>query len=144
MICTCMIIAAASFSSCNWDDSPEYDHPTYITYYITAGDNTFTGPEQLLLDFQTWVNANQLIYDVEIKQDNYSERDAEALKKYEGFAAKFREYLTEVEAKLASDKYGANVKVKAQFYITAYRIQGENRTLKTETVDFQYPRPSAE
>jgi hypothetical protein len=139
-----MFIISAAFSSCNLDDSPEYDHPVYVSYTITATDVSFTGPEQLLLDIQAWINANQLIYDVKVNNSvadhsDYTASDTEARNKFETFASKFKAYLAEVEAKLAAGGYGASAQVKAQFSITATRMQGNDRTLQSETVDLLYP-----
>ncbi|MBQ6080683.1 MAG: hypothetical protein IJK93_10470 [Muribaculaceae bacterium] len=149
MTCALMLLFSAAFSSCNLDDSPEYDHPVYVSYTITATDISFTGPEQLLLDIQEWINANQLIYDVKInnstgEQSDYAQSDTEARNKYGTFASKFKAYLAEVEAKLAAGGYGASAQVKAQFSITATRMQGNDRTLQYEAVDLVYPKANAE
>ena len=143
--CACMFIAATSLSSCDWDSSPDYDHPTYVTYSVTATDISFIGPEQLLHDIQTWIEANQSIYDTKIEHptggdSDYVASDAEAVAKYEAFASKFKAYLNELQGKLEADKYGSGTKVKAQFAISATRMQGNDRTIRQETVDFVYPK----
>ena len=142
--CACMFIAAASLSSCDWDTSPDYDHPTYVTYSVTATDVSFTGPEQLLLDIQAWIEANQFIKDIKIEHptggdSDYVSSDAEVIRKYEAFASKFKAYLNDLKGKLEADKYGSGTKVISQFAISATRMQGNDRTLRQETVDFVYP-----
>jgi len=141
----CIILAATSFSSCEWDNSPEPDHPLYVTYTISAGSVSFEGPEELLNEMLAWIKANAIIYDTQVNYTSgtaseFAKTDAEATQKYETqFMPKFRSYLNEVKGKLASGAYGSNVQVKATFYTFASRGQGEQRDLKYEQVEFVFP-----
>ena len=145
MLVACLILAATAFTSCEWDTSPEPEHPLYVTYSITAGNIDFSGPELLLTDMQEWIKANQYIYD---KQVNYSTGEAsefantdnEAIKKYENdFLPKFKAYLEEVKGKLKSGAYGEGVVVNATFYATASRTQGKDGNLRYEQFKLDYP-----
>jgi hypothetical protein len=62
----CIILATTSFTSCDWDNSPEPEHPLFVTYTISAGNVSFSGPEQLLTDIMAWVKANSIIYDTKV------------------------------------------------------------------------------
>lgn len=134
-----------AFTSCEWDTSPEYDHPLYVTYSITAGIVSYDGPEALLLDFQSWVKENQNIYD---KQVNYSKgeasefakADAEAIKKYEEFAPKFQAYLADLKKRLEGGAYSEDITggVTATFFTSAARTQGESGHLKYDQIEFTY------
>lgn len=145
LLITCMMLASGAFTSCEFDTSPEYDHPLYVTYAISAGNLEFVGPEQLLVDMSAWIKSNQIVYD---KQVNYStgdasefaKTDAEAIQQYGTFLPKFKAYLDEVRGKLADGTYGELTEpVKAIFYVSASRTQGKEGHLKYEQITFNYP-----
>ena len=139
------MIMSSMFTSCDWDASPEYDHPLYITYSITAGSLEFNGPDQLLVDIKGWIKANQIVYDKEVnyttgEASEFTKTDAEAISKYETFVPKFRAYLEEVKGKLAIGTYGkVDTPVKALFFVSATRTQGQEGTLKYDQIAFTYP-----
>ena len=140
----CAMLAVTAFTGCEWDDSPEPDHPLYVTYTISASVSDFTGSDALLLDINKWIKANQKIYD---KQVNYStgaasefaQTDADAIKIYESFVPKFKAYLEEVRGQLAKGVYEPDSKTNASFYVYAARTQGEGGNIKTELVTLVYP-----
>lgn len=140
----CLIMAMAPLSSCEFDTSPEPEHPTYVTYTITAGNISFSGPEQLLADIQQWIKSNQIVYDTEVHYSSgaaseFKNSDNEAISKYNGFVSKFTAYLKDVLTKLDSGAYGKNVKVTATFFVSASRLQGQDGKLKYEHLEFVYP-----
>jgi hypothetical protein len=145
MLMVCIILAATAFTSCEWDTSPEPDHPLYVTYTITASNIDFSGPEQLLPDMRAWIKANQIIYDKPVsystgEASEFTKTDAEAIKKYEEeFLPKFKAYLEEVKGKLKSGDYGAGAVVNATFYTAATRTQGKDGNLKYEQFTLAYP-----
>jgi len=151
LLLTCCVLAAISLISCEWDTSPEFDHPLYVTYTVSASESTFEGPDQLLVDILAWIRDNHKVYDVQIdystgKASEFVKTDAEAVKKYEEFAPKFKAYLEqEVTAKLKRGDYKpegsdeANVTVRATFHVYASRTQGEDGNLRYEEVKFSYP-----
>lgn len=145
MLLASLILAATSFSSCEWDNSPEPDHPLYVTYNITAGNIQFTGPELLLPEMLEWIKNNQIVYDKQVsystgEASEFTKTDSEAINRYEKeFLPKFQAYLDEVKSKLASGAYGDGAVVDATFYTTASRTQGQGGTLKYEEFKLLYP-----
>ena len=145
MLLASMFLSLATFTSCEWDDSPEPEHPLYVTYTITAGAIEYTGPELLLPEIQAWIKTNQIVYDKPAsyttgEASEFAKTDAEAIKKYnDEFAPKFKSYLKELNSKLAAGAYGDNVKVNATFYLAASRTQGKDGTLKYEEIQFIFP-----
>ena len=86
----CLFLAVTSFTSCEWDTSPEPEHSLYITYTISAGIASFEGPEQLMLDIQAWIKENQEIYDKKVnystgEASEFTKTDDDVVKKYEEF-----------------------------------------------------------
>ena len=139
-----LISSLLTFNSCEFDNSPEPDYPTYATYSISAGYTQYSGPEQLLTDIMEWVKANEDIYDTSAHYSTgaaseFTRQDAEAIQKYNDFANKFKAYLTEVGNKIAKGDYGPNVQVNGQFYSYVSRAQGEGGTLKTDSMSLIYP-----
>lgn len=141
----CMVLVTTSFTSCEWDTSPEPDHPMYVTYTITAENATFDGPEELLNEINAWIKANSIIYDAQVnyttgEASEFTNSDAEAAKKYENeFVPRFQAYLNEVNSKLASGLYGNGVVVRAVFYTYAKRAQGKQGDLKYDQFELVYP-----
>lgn len=139
------MIMVSMFSSCDWDTSPEYDHPLYVTYTITAEPLEFNGPEQLLVDMKSWIKANHIIYDKEVnystgEASEFAKTDADAIAKYNTFLPQFRAYLEEVKGKLAAGTYGkVETPIRALFYVSAVRTQGQEGTLKYDQIEFTYP-----
>lgn len=146
---TSLILAVATFTSCEWDKSPEYDHPTCVTYAISSGILSFEGPEQLQRDILAWIKENSIDYDKEVsystgEASEFAKTDAEAIKKYnEEYLPKFKSYLDELRRKLGLGTYGElpNGKVRILFYTTASRTQGQGGNLKYEQFEFNYPEP---
>ena len=145
LLMTLMILASGAFTSCEFDTSPEYDHPLYVTYTISAGTLEYVGPEQLIVDINAWIKANQIVYD---KQVNYStgdasefaKTDAEAITQYDSFSPKFRAHLEEVKGKLAAGTYGElEQPIKAIFYVSASRTQGKEGHLRYDQITFNNP-----
>ena len=151
MLFAICILAATSFSSCEWDASEEPEHPLYVSYSISASEASFVGPDQLLVDILTWIKENQKVYDVKANYSTghaseFAKTDADAIKYYDEFASKFKAYLEqEVTTKLNKGYYKSNnskettVTVNASFHVYAQRIQGEDGNLKYEDVKFSYP-----
>ena len=135
-----LLAVAGLVSSCDLkfhEDSPEY--PLNATYTISAGIISFSGPEQLQLDIQSWINANQKVYDEPVnystgEKSEFTKADTEAAKKFEEFFTKFKAYLdTTVSAELAKGTYGKDgSNVRATFYVFASRAQGKEGTVKYE------------
>lgn len=146
---TSLILAVVTFTSCEWDKSPEYDHPTCVTYAISSGILSFEGPEQLQRDILAWIKENSIDYDKEVsystgEASEFTKTDAEAIKKYnEEYLPKFKSYLDELRRKLGLGTYGElpNGKVRILFYTTASRTQGQGGNLKYEQFEFNYPEP---
>jgi hypothetical protein len=145
-----LLFSAIAITSCDWDNSPEPEHPLYVTYTISAGYVTFIGPDELLNDIQAWIKENQSVYDKPVnyttgEASEFEKTDNEAIKKYEEFAPKFKAYLNEVVMKdLANGKYNdannnTSPTVMSTFYITAARTQGKDGHLKYEEFKFSYP-----
>ena len=141
----CMIITSTAFTSCEWDTSPEPDHPMYVTYTLSAGCVSFSGPDQLLDDIEMWVKTNSIAYDTPVNYSSgdaseFTTSDAEAVKRYNNeFLPKFKSYLNEMNSKLASGAYGKGISVKATFYTYAKRGQGQQRDLKYDQFEYSYP-----
>ena len=139
------MILASMFTSCEWDTSPELDHPLYVSYTITAGVLEFNGPEELLADMNAWIKAHQIIFDKELnystgEASEFVKTDAEAVTKYNTFLPQFKAYLEEVKGKLAIGTYGkVETPIKALFYVCAVRAQGQEGKLKYDQVEFNYP-----
>ena len=146
----CVLLAATAFISCDWDASTEPDHPLYVTYTVSAGYVSFQGPELLLQDIQTWIKDNQIVYDKAVnyttgEASEFTKTDAEAVKKYEEFAPKFKTYLNNVvmtslkEGKYDNKETNTKANVVATFFVSASRVQGQNGNLKYEEFKFSYP-----
>lgn len=143
----CCVMALAGFTACEWDNSPEPEHPLYVTYTITAGPIEYTGSDVLLQDINKWVKTNQKIYDVKVnyttgEASEFTETDAKAIEVYEAFAPKFKAFLDECHTKLAKGEYEPDSQVDATFFIAATRTQGEAGGLKYEQVKLVYPTPN--
>lgn len=132
-------------SSCEFNSHEDPDHPLYVEYTISAGNLSFSGPQQLLLYIQNWIKENQIVY---VKQVNYSTgdasefstTDAEAIKKYEEFLPKFKALFNKLDQELAKGTYGKeNINVNAIFYVFAKRAQGKDGNLKYDQLDYVYP-----
>ena len=149
MMLSCLILAVASFTSCEWDKSPEYDHPSYVTYSISSDVLSFEGPDQLLNDILAWIKENRIDYDKEVsystgEASEFAKADAEAIKKYnDEYVPKFKSYLAELRKKLELGTFGklANGKVRILFCTSAGSAQGEGGHLKYEQYEFNYPEP---
>lgn len=139
------LMSLAGFSACEFDDSPEPDHPLYVTYTISAGfGGDYFGPDSLFLDMSNWIKANQKVYDTHInyktgEASEFTSQDAAAIKHYEEFVPKFKAYLAEVKTKLAAGEYMDANEVRATFYTYAARTQGQDGTLRYEQIEFVYP-----
>ena len=140
-----LLLAGMTLSSCEWDNSPEPDFPTRVTYAISAGYTEYSGPEQLITDIQKWIKENEMGYAADA---NYStgaasefvRQDAQAAQEMNKFLKLFQDYLNnDVRRALAAGTYGQDVTVRIAFYVYVVRYQGEDRTIKTETVMFTYP-----
>ena len=140
------LLTIAGITSCDFNVHEDPEHPLYVTYFISGGDVSFTGPDQLLMDIRAWIKNNQVSYD---RQVNYSTGDAseftttdnEAVKKYEEeYVPKFKAHLNEVTAELDKGTYGKSLQVKATFYVYAKRSQGKNGDLRYEHIEYTYPQ----
>lgn len=133
-------------ASCEFDVHEDPDYPSYVTYTISAGELSFSGPEQLSTDIKAWIHENQIVYDKSVKYSTgeaseFASADAEAIKKYEEFVPKFKARLEEVNAALAKGVYGDEYKqVKATYYVHATRTQGKDGKLKYEQIEYVYPK----
>ena len=142
-----LVLLALSFTSCDWDNSPEPPHPTYVTYTISAWTDNFEGPEAVDLDIQGWLKKNAVIYDRQINYSTgevseFSKHDVEALKNFDTFKPKFIAYLNELKERINNGGFGkdmAKAKAQATFYVYAERSYGDSNKLKSETVEFSYP-----
>ena len=143
-----LFVMAGITASCEIGNHEDPEHPVYVSYTISAGSVSFEGPEQLLLDIQAWIKANQILYDSQVnyttgEASEFSNTDAEAIKKYNDiFLPKFKSYLNDVTASLDKGTYGKDVKVKATFYVFVSRLQGKGGDLKYEHIDYSYPTVS--
>ena len=138
-------MAFTALNSCDWDTSPEPDHPLYVAYTISASTSDLIAPIDLKQDINLWIKANQLTY---VKQVNYSTGDAseftktdnQAISEYEKFLPLFQSYLEEVKAKLAAGTYGKiTTPIDVTFAVFAKRDQGEGGNLKYDQVKLVYP-----
>ena len=134
----------AGIASCEFDDSPEPDHPLYVTYTISAGYGEYLGPDSLFLEVKDWIKANQKVYDVKLnyktgEASEFANQDAAAIKNYEEFVPKFKAYLAQLKTKLAAGEYLDANTVSVTFYTYAARTQGQDGTLRYEQFDFTYP-----
>jgi hypothetical protein len=140
-----LIAVAGITASCEFDVHEDPDYPLFVTYTISAGEVSFSGPEQLSADIQKWIHDNQVVYDRSVKYSTgeaseFATADAEAAKKFDEFKPKFMAFLEEVKTSLAKGVYGDEFKqVKATFYVFASRAQGNDRDLKYEHIEFVYP-----
>lgn len=141
-----LVVLALSFTSCEWDTSPEPEHPTYVTYTVSAWQESFDGPLQLSTDIATWIKDNTIMYDRQINYSTgdvseFAKTDPEIYTHYDTFKAKFTNHLNkEVRNQLAnSTMYGKDVKVQATYFIFANRSYGDGKDFKSEKVVFSYP-----
>lgn len=140
-----MMLSTPMFNSCEWDTSPEPEHPSFITYTISAAIIDFVGPDQLQTDIKNWVRENEDIYDLEVyyktgEASEFAKTDAQAVKKYEAFLPKFKAFIKECEARLAANKYGElAAPVKAKFSVFASRTQGQDGNLRYDEVNLTNP-----
>lgn len=145
LLIACLMLGASMFNSCEWDTSPEPEHPSYITYTISAASIEFNGPDQLLTDIKDWIKEYQDVYDKEVyystgEASEFSKTDAEAVKKYEAFLPKFKSFIDECKNRLASGKYGElETPVKARFSVFAKRTQGQDGNLRYDEVSLTHP-----
>lgn len=150
LILATILLSLAVFTSCDFDTSPEPEHPTKVTYRISADYTEYDGPEQLLLDIQEWIQQNGVGYAADASYSTgaaseFVKQDAEAAKQMDAFLAKFKDYLnTTVKSALKAGTYGDNPQVNAKFYTYVMREQGEDRTVKTASVLFVYPDNGSE
>lgn len=146
----CFLLATTMVSSCDLHTPDDPEYPLYVTYTISAGEASFNGPEQLLIDIKSWIDNNQIVYDQKVNYstgavEEFTTTDAEAAKKYEDeFLPKFKAYLDQVKSKLANGTYGENVTVDATFYVFASRTQGDGGNIKYDTIKLVYPSSSAQ
>lgn len=145
MLLAVLLLTVAASTSCDWDNSPEPEYPTRVTYTISAGYTEYSGPDQLILDIESWIKENQMGYTADANYttgaaSEFTRQDANASQEMNKFLTLFQNYLqNNVKKALASGTYGENVTVKAAFYVYVVRGQGEDRTVRTETVMFTYP-----
>lgn len=145
-----VLLISTGLSSCGLGGKEDPEYPLYVSYSISAGEVSFEGPEELLIDIKSWINTNQIAFDRKVNYSSgsiseFETTDAEAIKKFdEEFMPKFVAYLDEVKRKLASGTYGDNPTVKASFGVYASRGQGQNRSLKYQIVNLTYPSGSAQ
>lgn len=141
-----LLITAGVISSCDFDVHEDPDYPLYVEYTISAGDISFSGPEQLKIDNQAWIDKNRIVYTKHVNYktgdpSEFTTTDNEAIKKYqEEFLPKFKAHLQQVTAELDKGTYGKNVQVKATFYVFAKRGQGQGGDLKYEHIEYTYPQ----
>ena len=140
-----LLVMVGITASCGLGTPEDPEHPIYVSYTISAGVFSFEGPEELQLDIEAWIKANQILYDTQVnystgEASEFSKADAEAIRQYnETFLPKFKSHLNEVTASLNKGTYGKDAKVKATFYVFASRRQGKDGDLKYEHIDFNYP-----
>ena len=133
------------FNSCEWDTSSEPEHPTFISYDISASCLEFAGPDQLLIDINDWIKEHRDFYDLEVnystgEASEFTKSDAQAVKKYEAYLPKFRTFIDECKSRLAAGKYGElETPVKAKFSVYAKRIQGKDGNLCYDEVNLTHP-----
>ena len=145
LVLVTLLLTVTAFSSCEWDNSPEPEYPLKVTYSISASYTEYSGPDELIEDIKDWIQENQTGYvaDANYKTGAKSEfvnQDAAAAKEMDKFLALFKSYLqNDVRNALAAGEYGNNVTVHALFYTYVARLQGEEPTVRTETVVFNYP-----
>lgn len=140
------LLAVAGIAvSCGISSSEDPEYPLCVSYTVSAGEVSFTGPDQLLIDMKAWIKANQQVYDVQVKYSTgdpseFTKTDAEAIRKYEEeFLPKFKSHLNEVIAELDKGSYGKSATVKATFYTFASRLQGKQGDLRYEHIELNYP-----
>ena len=140
-----LLLSVTTFSSCEWDTSPEPEYPTKVTYSISASYTEYTGPDKLIDDIEDWVQENQMGYAADANYttgaaSEFVKQDAQAAQEMEKFLTKFKNYLNnDVRNALAAGTYGENVTVHGLFYTYVVRQQGQDPTVRTETVVFSYP-----
>ncbi len=140
------IILSAGITSCEFDTSPEPpDYPIYVTYIITAQNLTYEGPETVLTEIDQWIKNNRVAYDIRMNYSTgdpseFTKQDAEAIKKYEEFLPKFKNYLEkELKPKFGTGDYLDVKQIKATYSVTAKRMQGQQGDLKYDQVEFSFP-----
>lgn len=143
LIIVSMLLMTA-FLSCEWDDldsSDDPEHPSYVSYTISADTMEYQGPEQLIKDIKAWIRANQIMFDRQVSYttgdpSEFAKTDAEALRKYEEFVPKFKNFLDDTKRRIAEGAYSTeeqpNVTVKIKFYTFASRVQGKCNNLKSD------------
>lgn len=141
----CLILAVLSFNSCEFNHIPDPEHPTYVSYTISAGSLSYNGPDQVLADIKSWIRDNQDVYDVEVhystgEKSEFTKHDNEAIIRYEKFVTKFKAYLDELKSNLSAGKYGKiDHAISATFFVSAVRAQGQEGTLKYDQIEFHFP-----
>ncbi len=139
-----LAVLALSLISCDWDTSPEPDHPTYITYTISAITENFNGPSMLQSDMEKWIKKNTVIYYEKTNtlagnETDYARNDPEALKKYEAFKSTLSTFLsTGIKAEIDKGTYGVSKDIKAQGTFQVY-VDRDGSVLKSEKMEFSYP-----
>lgn len=144
LLTICFLLSMTALTSCEFDTSPEPDYPKYVTYTISVGHTSYSGPDAFLSDIMTWVKDNQVIYDTPANYttgapSEFTQQDAEAVQKYNAFVPKVKAYFEEMRGKLNNKVYGDSPKVNGTFYVFVTRGQGQGRDLKSETITFVYP-----
>ena len=140
-----LLLSIAAFTACDWDNSPEPEFPTMVTYMISASYTEYVGPDELLTDILAWIKENKTGYAANANyttgaKSEFVTQDAEAAKKMDAFLEKFKNYLENtIKPALAAGTYGDNPHVDGKFYTFAMREQGEDRTVKTASVFLVYP-----
>ena len=122
LLTICFLLSMTALTSCEFDTSPEPDYPKYVTYTISVGHTSYSGPDAFLSDIM-----------------KFTQQDAEAVQKYNAFVPKVKAYFEEMRGKLNNKVYGDSPKVNGTFYVFVTRGQGQGRDLKSETITFVYP-----
>ena len=98
-----VILISTGFSSCGLGGKEDPEYPLYVSYVISAGETSFEGPEQLLIDIKAWINDNQIAYDRKVNYSSgasseFETTDAEAIDKFDTeFIPKFNAYLGQIK-----------------------------------------------
>lgn len=140
-----LVVLALSFTSCDWDNSPEPEHPTYVSYTVSAWQESYDGPTILASDITDWIKRNTIIHEEKVNYSTgelseFAKTDPTIYPYYDTFKSKFTTYLNnEVKTHLANGDYGKDVKVQATYVVYANRSYGDGKELKSEKVTFSYP-----
>ena len=140
-----LVVLVLSFTSCDWDNSPEPDHPTYVSYTVSAWQESYEGPTILASDIADWIKTNTVIHEERVNSttgalSEFAKTDPTIYPYYDTFKSKFTNYLNStVKSRLANGDYGKNVTVQATYYVYANRAYGEGKELKSEKVTLSYP-----